>query len=108
MLWAAGIPIKQRVHDGLTHMKTLITSAYATNASSNYAAAWQRDHDYFVPLATKPLIYQALRNRFQTMWNDGSGFAPFVPQPPDSPVLQEPSAGASGVATNSTLVWNRA
>ena len=48
-LWAAGIPIKMRTHDGLTHMKVLITSTLATIASSNYAAAWQRDHDYFMP-----------------------------------------------------------
>jgi len=66
-LWAAGLPIKKRIHNGLTHMKMLVTSSYATNASSNYAAAWQRDHDYFVPAATKPAIYQAMADRFQTM-----------------------------------------
>ena len=38
-MWAAGIPIKWRIHNGLTHMKTLVTSTYATNASPNYAAA---------------------------------------------------------------------
>src|SRR5207244_4010336 len=53
-LYAAGIPIRQRVHDGVTHMKTLITSAYASNASSNYAATWQRDHDYFISSSAKP------------------------------------------------------
>src|SRR5262249_2098529 len=47
-LWAAGVPVKWRIHTGLTHMKTLITSTYATIASSNFAAAWQRDHNYFV------------------------------------------------------------
>ena len=36
-LWAAGIPMIQRSHQGLTHMKTLVTSKYASNASSNYA-----------------------------------------------------------------------
>ena len=35
-LWAAGVPMKMRVHNGLTHMKMLVTSSYATNAS-NYA-----------------------------------------------------------------------
>ncbi|RPJ78543.1 MAG: hypothetical protein EHM13_14485, partial [Acidobacteria bacterium] len=31
-LWAAGVPVKQRRHEGLTHMKMLVTSRYATNA----------------------------------------------------------------------------
>ena len=107
-LYAAGIPIRQRVHDGVTHMKTLITSAYASNASSNYAAGWQRDHDYFVSAVTKPLIYQAFVTRFQQMWIDNVGFAPFSPQPPDTANLATPASGAVGLATTPTLVWNRA
>ena len=107
-LWAAGVPIKQRRHDGLTHMKTLVTSSYATIASSNFAAAWQRDHNYFVPASEKPTVYQAVANRFQVMWNDSAGFMPFQPQPPDSPALQSPPAGASGIGTRPTLVWQRA
>ena len=74
-LWAAGIPMKMRTHTGLTHMKVLITSTIATIASSNYAAAWQRDHDYFVPATAKPTIYTAIKNRFQAMWTDTVGFA---------------------------------
>src|SRR4051794_33784030 len=62
-LWTAGIPIKWRVHAGLTHMKTLVTSTYATNGSSNYAASWQRDDNYFISAAGKPAIYQAIKNR---------------------------------------------
>ena len=103
-LWAAGVPIKKRLHDGLTHMKTLITSNIATIASSNFAAAWQRDHNYFVPAATKPAIYQAIKNRFQTMWNDAAGFAHFVPQPPDAPTLASPANGATGIAPTTSLV----
>ena len=69
-LWAAGIPIKWRVHTGLTHMKTLVTSTYATNGSSNFAAAWQRDDTYFISATGKPAIYQAIKNRVTGMWND--------------------------------------
>jgi len=107
-MWAAGIPIKQRVHAGLTHMKTLVTSAYATNASSNYAAAWQRDHDYFVSAAAKPAIYGAIKNRVQAMWNDSAAFGPFQPQPPDAASLVSPASGAGGISTATQLVWNRA
>jgi len=92
-LWAAGVPIKVRVHQGLTHMKTLVTSAFAVNASSNYAAAWQRDHNYFIAAAAKPAVYQAIKDRVTAMWNDPSAFAPFQPQPPAEP--REPKEGAT-------------
>jgi phospholipase D-like protein len=105
-LWAAGIPMKQRAHDGLTHMKTLVTSTFASNASSNYAAAWQRDNDYFVSAATKPTIYGAIKNRVTAMWNDSTAFAPFAPQPPFPPTLAAPASGATGVSTTPTLTWN--
>ena len=107
-LWAAGVPIKTRVHQGITHMKTLVTSSYATNASSNFAAAWQRDVNYFVPKAAKPAIHQAIKARVTAMWNDSSAFQPFVPQPPDAPALSAPLAGATTVPTTVSLVWNRA
>jgi regulation of enolase protein 1 (concanavalin A-like superfamily) len=87
-------------------MKTLVTSAYATNASSNYAAAWQRDHNYFVSAAAKPALYSAIRNRVQTMWNDSSAFGPFQPQPPDAATLSSPASGATGVSTTTPFVWN--
>jgi len=105
-LYAAGVPVVQRVHDGVTHMKTLITSTYASNASSNFGPAWQRDHDYFVPASTKPTIYQAIADRFQTMWNDTVGFAPFQPTPPYAPALATPASGSSAVPTTTSLVWN--
>src|SRR5215831_8486707 len=57
-LWAAGVPIIQNNHLGVTHEKTLITTNYATNGSSNWGPNWQRDHNYFVAKATKPAIYQ--------------------------------------------------
>lgn len=107
MLWAAGVTVKQRQHQGLTHMKTIVTSNYATNGSSNLAAAWERDQNYFVSASGKPTIYSALANRFSTMWNDTTGFTDFVPQPPDAPALSAPSNGA-GVSTSPTLTWGTA
>jgi hypothetical protein len=107
-LWAAGVQIKKRAHDGLTHMKLLVTSQYATNASSNIAESWQRDHDYFVSATTKPAIYQAMRQRFDAMWLDPNHFVPFVPQPPDAPDISSPAHLSTGVGVNALLIWNRA
>ena len=107
-LWAAGVQIKQRNHQGNMHMKTLITSAFATNASSNIAAAWQRDNDYFISAAAKPSIFTALKNRVIAMWNDPSGFVPFQPGRPDAATLSTPGNGASQVPANASLVWNAA
>ena len=107
-LWAAGVPIKKRVHSGLTHMKMLVTSKVATNASSNFAAAWQRDHNYFVSAAEKPHIYVPMRDRFGVMWGDSAGFADFAPEPADAPTLSAPAHGVTGQSTTMTFVWNRA
>jgi uncharacterized membrane protein YgcG len=106
-LHAAGIPVKQRVHAGLTHMKMLVTSAVATNASSNFSAAWQRDHNYFVDAAGKPGIYAEMRERFDDMWNS-AGFGSFTPLKPHAPSLQVPAADANAVSTNAALMWARA
>jgi hypothetical protein len=107
-MWLAGIPIKKRLHQGLIHMKMVITSGYATNASSNLAIEWQRDTNYFVPAGTKPAIYGAMRERFEIMWNDTVGFGDFVPGPPDAAALSAPAAGATNVSTIPRLTWNRA
>jgi len=107
-LFVAGVPIKLRTHAGVTHMKTLITSDYATNASSNFAPNWQRDHDYFISAATKPTIYQAFADEFQAMWNKTTDFAPFAPTPPGAATLSVPASGATGVPTSATFTWNRA
>ena len=104
-LYMAGIQVRQRAHQGLTHMKVLITSAYATNASSNIASLWQRDHNLFVSAATRPAAYTALRQRFEIMWNDAVGFAPFTPQPADTPVVQSPVNDTTPLGRGEPLVW---
>jgi hypothetical protein len=105
-LWAAGVPIRQALHSGVSHMKTLVTSTYATNASSNFGPNWQRDHDYFVSAATKPAIYQAIADRVNLMWNDTTNFGPLRLTPPRAADLASPASGITGVATTTPLVWN--
>src|SRR2546423_8397320 len=107
-LWAAGVPIRQRNHAGVTHLKTVITSNYATNASSNFAQNWQRDHDYFVPKATKTAVYNAFVNQFNAMWNNATDFGPLVTTAPLAAAPASPASGAAGVSTSPMLVWNRA
>ena len=105
-LWVAGAQIKERVHQGLTHMKVLITSQYAMHGSSNFTKNWQRDHNYFIPSFTKPLLYQTLRNEFNRMWDDTVNYRDFRPKPPAKPTLAAPAVGATGVSLTPRLEWN--
>ena len=111
-LWAAGVPIKQRTHQGLTHLKTLITSTYATNASSNFGPNWQRDHNYFISAATKPAAYQAYVDDFNSMWGNARDFGPLVttgPQAVDTTSTDTvPQPGQTNVAVTTTFTWHRA
>jgi len=106
-LWVAGVPIRQGNHDGVTHMKTLITSSVATNASSNFGPNWQRDHNYFISASAKPAIYNAIRSRFEGMWN-GWDFGPLQVTPPAPADLMAPASDAPNVAAVPTLTWSTA
>ena len=107
-MWLAGIPIKIRTHDGLTHMKTLITSRSALLASSNYTKNWERDHNYFIQLASKPTLYGQMKNEFNRMWNDTANYTAFKPLRPGAASIVSPASGALNVPTQPTLTWRRA
>jgi hypothetical protein len=115
-LWAAGIPIKQRLHAGLTHMKTLITSRVALVASSNYTKNWQRDHNYFISATgptAKPALYFQMKDEFQRMWDDRDGYldgqyTDFKPLRPEPVALVGPGKGGINVTTLPKLEWQRA
>lgn len=107
-LWAAGIPIKQRTHEGLTHMKSLITSQSALVASSNFTQFWQRDHNYFISSSAKPSLYLSMKDRFNAMWNDTANYRDFSPSPPNAAALVAPATGAVNVAVPPKLEWRRA
>ncbi|HXW04184.1 MAG TPA: phospholipase D-like domain-containing protein [Vicinamibacterales bacterium] len=106
-LWAAGVPVRRRVHTGLTHMKVLVTSAVAMHGSANFTRNWQRDHVFFAAAGGRPALHRALADRFEIMWNDTVNFGPFQPQPPSTPVLGSPANTAGGVPTSVQLTWNR-
>jgi len=107
-LWAARIPIRQRVHAGLMHMKTLITSRVALIASSNFTNNWQRDHNYFLPAATKSRAHLQMKSRFASMWTNTTAFGTFRPKPPAAAAPAQPANGATDVLRTPTLVWRRA
>jgi len=106
-LWAAGIPIKIRTHDGITHMKTLITSRSALLASSNYTKNWQRDHNYYITAAAKPTLYMSMKDEFERMWNDTVNYEDFYPLKPRTATLVAPGTGAVDVSTLPKLEWKQ-
>jgi hypothetical protein len=118
-LWAAGVPIKIRTHQGLTHMKAIITSRSALVASSNFTRFWQRDHNYFIPANGKPQLYLKYKDQFNKMWCPNSpnvvvctspnpNYTDFAPSHPEPVALVSPGSGTSGVAVQPKLEWKRA
>jgi hypothetical protein len=107
-LWRAGAQVKQRVHQGLTHMKVLLTSAFGMIGSSNFTANWERDHNYFIPAALKPGPYGQLRNRFAQMWADNVNYTGFQPLPPRAPGLVSPANGSEVDPGSAAITWRRA
>ena len=91
-------PGEAALHQGLTHIKGMITSNVALNASSNFARGWERDHNYFITASGKPLLYSAYRQRFDAMWNDTVNYGPFQQQPPYPPTQVSPANGVVNVA----------
>jgi PLD-like domain len=107
-LWVAGAQIKERKHQGLTHMKVLITSQIGMSGSSNFTKNWQRDHNYFIPAVQKPWLYGPLRDEFDRMWNDTVNHKDFYPKKPNIAALASPANGATNQSLRPTLRWNRA
>jgi phosphatidylserine/phosphatidylglycerophosphate/cardiolipin synthase-like enzyme len=102
--------VRHRKHEGDTHEKasvlhgqqlTIFGSSNWTTSSSNA----QLEHNYFT---RKPWFYQFFRDNFERKWNNSAGFEetqPFVPLPPDPPMLRLPTNAAQNQATQVTLQW---
>jgi hypothetical protein len=109
-MYSAGVQIRHRGHAGQTHEKLTILRDQAMTivGSSNWTSAsaeGQHEHNLFT---TKPWVYNWVRDHFDRKWNN-SGPAPettpFVPLPPDTPVLKSPADGASDQPRSMTLKW---
>jgi hypothetical protein len=111
-LYAAGIPLRWRGHNGENHEKVVLLYGQATTifGSSNWTSASsdsQQEHNYFT---TKSWIFTWFQDQFERMWNDSnpSGITetvPFVPLAPNIPTNESPASGASVTTSTATLKW---
>jgi phosphatidylserine/phosphatidylglycerophosphate/cardiolipin synthase-like enzyme len=111
-LYAAGIPLRWRGHNGENHEKLVLLYGQAMTifGSSNWTSASsdsQQEHNYFT---TKSSIFTWFEDQFERMWNNtnpakATETVPFVPLPPDTPTNESPASGASVSTTTATLKW---
>lgn len=112
-LYAAGIPMKFTVHQGLNHGKVALLYGQALSifGSSNWttpSANSQHENNYF---AKQAYLFNYLVSFFERRWNNASPVlvaetGPFVPQLSHKPVYSIPALAATGVATSgSRLRW---
>ena len=117
-LIAAGIPVKQRKHDGLTHQKSVVLRGLreVIFGSSNWsptAANVEQDHNLFTSTTCQSgrwcdvggWVFQWFAKQFDSKWAATAEFEPFVALPPDAPVYVGPANGATGVSTAPALRW---
>ena len=110
-MYMAGVQLRFRGHLGLTHEKLTLMhgQGLAVFGSSNWTSASaesQLEHNLFT---TDPSHFAWFRDHFNRKWHN-TGPAPetkpFVPLPPHTPALKEPTNGAAGVGASVTLQWN--
>jgi len=112
-IYAAGIPMRVRAHEGNNHQKLVLLYGQGMSVfgSSNFTAPSdnsQLENNYFT---TKAWMFQWLQDQYERQWNNSSlggavETAPFVPLPPDKPVYHGIADGAVGVpTTGQKLVW---
>ena len=105
-LIAAGIPVRQRRHQGWNHLKLTLLRGQQTAVfgSQNWSyTAGQYEHNYFT---TKPWIYQWFRDLFERKWSSQSETEPFVPLPPEAPSYAAPATGSLVTTDHVTLRWH--
>jgi len=111
-MYAAGVQIRHRKHDGLSHEKLTVLHGQQMTifGSSNWTSAsaeGQHEHNTFT---TDSAWYVWATDHFNRKWNN---LAPggiveteaFVPLPPDAPALKTPANGATDQTTAVTLKW---
>jgi phosphatidylserine/phosphatidylglycerophosphate/cardiolipin synthase-like enzyme len=110
-LYAAGVQIRVRAHQGFTHQKVALLYGQLTSifGSSNWTSesnASQHEHNYFTK---KSWIFTWFKANFERKWKNSTGNAEtkaFAPLPPDKPVYTVPTNLATGQPlTGLSLTW---
>ncbi|MGE3403272.1 MAG: phospholipase D-like domain-containing protein [Vicinamibacterales bacterium] len=112
-LYMAGAQVRHRSHAGLNHEKLTILHGQDMTifGSSNWTSAsatGQHEHNLFT---TSQSWYLWAVDHFNRKWNNSAPGGieetePFVPLPPDAPVIKNPLNGAQDQPTAVTLRWN--
>ncbi|MGH9195526.1 MAG: phospholipase D-like domain-containing protein, partial [Acidimicrobiia bacterium] len=103
----AGVQIRMRRHAGLNHEKAaiLVGQGLSIFGSSNWtwpSGNFQTEHNYFT---TKAWIFSWFVNHFNRKWNSASEYGPFVPLPPDAPVILWPPDASTQQPTDTAIYW---
>ena len=111
-MYAAGVQVHDRQHQGLNHQKSSILKGQhmLVFGSSNWttpSASEQLEHNLFT---TESYYFDYFVNQFDRKWNNtgpSPETKPFVPLPPDKPIYSAPVNGAAAMSTTGvTLKWN--
>jgi phosphatidylserine/phosphatidylglycerophosphate/cardiolipin synthase-like enzyme len=113
-LFAAGIPTKITVHQGINHGKLVMLHGQRMTiwGSSNWtkpSANSQHENNWFT---TKEHVFDYFQQFFGRRWNNTSPIGavetgPFVPKNPDTPVNSSPANLATGTGTTGVrLRWS--
>jgi Carbohydrate binding module (family 6)/PLD-like domain len=111
-MWAGGVQIKIRQHEGITHQASVVMHGLGEVifGSSNWttaSASYQDEHNFFYnPSLGKPWFFQWFADQFENKWNNTTNYVPFQPLPPTKPVYSAPLNGASGLSSSATLTWD--
>jgi phosphatidylserine/phosphatidylglycerophosphate/cardiolipin synthase-like enzyme len=109
-LYMAGVQVRMRHHAGLTHEKLTVLRGQqlAIFGSSNWTSAsatGQHEHNIFT---RRSWWYTWFADHFDRKWNNAGPSPetePFVPLPPDTPVLKVPAGAATNQPLTVTLKW---
>ena len=110
-MYMAGVQIRHRKHEGQSHEKLglLASQNMTVLGSSNWTSASdgsQHEHNRFT---TQQWVFDWSRAHFDRKWNNTGPVAetePFVPLPPDAPVVKAPADAAQNQPLTVTLKWN--
>ena len=111
-MYAAGVQVRDRAHQGLNHQKSVLlrgqhTLAYGSSNWTTPSASQQLEHNIFT---TDDFYVEFFVTQFNRKWNNSGPSTEtkaFVPLPPDRPINAAPVNGAAAMSTTGvTLQWN--